>query len=71
MMDAGWSHYKNLFDITPEINMDLAQNNIDLLDLLWNKTTGNRTPDEEKLLSQLLFETRLRFVEAKKQNSVR
>lgn len=22
MMDAGWSHYKNLFDITPEINMD-------------------------------------------------
>lgn len=22
MMDAGWSNYKNLFDITPEINMD-------------------------------------------------
>lgn len=22
MMDAGWSHYKNLFDITPGINMD-------------------------------------------------
>ncbi|MES2848631.1 MAG: glycoside hydrolase family 97 protein [Bacteroidota bacterium] len=22
MMDAGWSHYKNLFDITPDINMD-------------------------------------------------
>lgn len=22
MMDAGWSHYKNLFDINPDINMD-------------------------------------------------
>ena len=41
-----------------EVNLDLARQNIDLLELLWEKTQGNRSPDEEKLLEQLLFETR-------------
>jgi hypothetical protein len=47
-------------------NLELAKHNIDLLDLLWRKTQGNRTPDEDRLLSQLLLETRLKFVEAQK-----
>ncbi len=45
------------------IDLDLARHNIDLLELLFEKTKGNRTPEEERLLEQLLFETRMRFVE--------
>ena len=47
----------------PKVNLELARQNIDLLELFWDKTKGNRTPDEERLLEQLLFETRMRFVE--------
>ncbi len=47
-------------------DFELAKQNIDLLELLWEKTRGNRTLEEDKLLQQLLFETRLRFVEATK-----
>ena len=46
-----------------EVNLELAKQNIDLLELLQEKTKGNRSPDEEQLLTQLLFETRMRFVE--------
>ncbi len=50
----------------PEVDLDLARHNIDLLELMHEKTKGNRTPEEEKLLEQLLFETRLRFMEVQK-----
>ena len=50
------------------VDLDLARHNIDLLELIWDKTKGNRTPDEEKLMSQLLLETRLRFVEVQKKH---
>lgn len=53
-------------DAMPRIDLDLARQNIDLLELMQEKTRGNRTADEDKLLEQLLFETRLRFVEAQK-----
>ena len=46
-----------------EINLELARQNIDLLELMWEKTRGNRTPEEDQLLERLLFETRMRFVE--------
>ena len=52
----------------PQVDLELAKQNIDLLELLWEKTRGNRTADEEKLLSQLLLETRLRFVETQKKH---
>lgn len=52
-------------DEKPRMDLDLARQNIDLLELLWEKTRGNRTPDEEKLLEQMLFETRMRYVEVK------
>lgn len=48
------------------VNLELARQNIDLLELMWEKTKGNRTPEEDKLLEQLLFETRMRFVEIQK-----
>jgi hypothetical protein len=50
----------------PEVNLELARQNIDLLELIWEKTRGNRTPDEDRLLEQLLFETRMRYVETQK-----
>jgi len=49
-----------------EVDLELARQNIDLLELLWIKTQGNRTAEEDRLLQQLLFETRLRFVEVQK-----
>lgn len=53
---------------TMPINMDVARQNIDLLELLRVKTQGNRTPDEEVLLQQLLLELRMRFVESNQKN---
>lgn len=47
----------------PEVNLELARQNIDLLELMLEKTKGNRTAEEDRLLEQLLFETRMRFVE--------
>lgn len=48
------------------VDLDLAKQNIDLLELMQEKTRGNRTAEEEKLLEQLLFETRMKFVETQK-----
>jgi hypothetical protein len=52
-----------------KVDLDLARQNIDLLELMQEKTRGNRTPDEDRLLEQLLFETRLRYVEAQKRQA--
>jgi len=50
----------------PRVDLELAKQNIDLLELMQEKTKGNRTPEEDQLINQLLFETRMRFVEAQK-----
>ena len=52
-----------------KIDLELAKQNIDLLELMWEKTKGNRTHEEEKLLEQLLFETRMRFVDVQKKGA--
>lgn len=57
---------RNQLKEEPKVDLELARQNIDLLELMQEKTKGNRTPDEDRLLDQLLFETRLRFVEAEK-----
>lgn len=49
-----------------EPNGELAKQNIDLLEMIFEKTKGNRTADEDRLIEQLLFELRLRFVEFSK-----
>lgn len=48
------------------IDLELATQNIDLLELMQEKTKGNRTQEEDRLLEQLLFETRMRFVETQR-----
>ena len=47
------------------INLDLAANTIDMIAMLEEKTRGNLTEEENKLLQALLNEIRLAFVEAK------
>ena len=54
---------------TNAVSMDLvlAKQDIDLLGLLEDKTKGNLTGDEERLLAQVLFDLRMRFVERSKE----
>lgn len=47
-------------------NLPLAKQNIDLLGLLEDKTKGNLTGDEERLLHSVLFDLRMRYVEESK-----
>jgi len=47
-------------------DLDLARHDIDLLGLLQDKTKGNLTGDEERLLTQALTDLRMRFVEVAK-----
>ena len=48
-------------------NLPAAQQMIDILSLLEEKTRGNLTAEERNLLDQILYELRLRYVEANKQ----
>jgi len=48
------------------VDLPLAKQDIDLLTLLEEKTKGNLTGDEERLLAQVLFDLRMRFVERSK-----
>src|SRR5262245_38974434 len=52
-----------------EVNLPAAQQMIDILALLEEKTRGNLTAEERQLLDQILYELRLRFVEASKPQS--
>ena len=47
-------------------NMDLAKQSIDIISMLQDKTKGNISQDEGKLIEQMLFDLRMRFVEASK-----
>jgi hypothetical protein len=47
----------------PERNLPLAKHTIDILGMLQEKTRGNVTPAEAKLLESLLYDLRLRYVE--------
>jgi hypothetical protein len=51
------------------VDLDAAQQLIDILAMLEEKTRGNLTAEERQLLDQLLFELRMRFLEAKKSQS--
>jgi len=46
-----------------EYDLDHAKQNIDLLSLLKEKTTGNLTKDEESLINNLLHSLRLKYIE--------
>ena len=50
-------------DGATEIDLPLARQDIDLLGLLEEKTQGNLTGDEERLLEQALYDLRMRYIE--------
>ena len=47
-----------------EPNLMAARQLVDILAMLQDKTRGNLAPDETELIDTLLYELRLRFVEA-------
>jgi Domain of unknown function (DUF1844) len=49
-----------------EKNLPLARQTIDLIGMLEEKTKGNLTGSEERLVGQILFDLRMRFVELEK-----
>jgi hypothetical protein len=49
-----------------ERNLPLARQNIEILELLESKTRGNLDAEEVQLLSSLLYEVRMHYVEASK-----
>jgi hypothetical protein len=52
-----------------EKNLALARQTIDLIAMLEEKTKGNLTGDEERLLGQILYDLRMRFVEVSKKTA--
>ena len=46
----------------PSLNLDMAKHNIDMLGLIEQKTNGNLTEEEQRLLDSALYETRMRYV---------
>jgi hypothetical protein len=62
-------HFGDLLDPSTgeraEPNLDGAAQMIEILSLLEQKTRGNLTPEERQVLEQVLYELRIRFVQAK------
>jgi hypothetical protein len=44
-------------------NMGIAKHFVDMLQVLSDKTQGNLTEEEQKILDQVLYELRMRYVE--------
>ena len=49
-----------------EVRLDAAQQMIEILMLLEEKTRGNLTAEERQLLEQLLYELQMRFLEVQR-----
>ncbi|MGZ3693507.1 MAG: DUF1844 domain-containing protein [Bdellovibrionota bacterium] len=49
-----------------EVDLELARQNIDLLQMIKQKTLNNLTPDEDKLLERVLYEVQMKFLEVSK-----
>ena len=46
------------------VDLDQARDAIDMLALLRDKTAGNRTEEESRLLEQIMYDLQMRFVQA-------
>ena len=51
------------------VDLDQAREAIDLLLLLRDKTQGNRTEEESRLLEQVLYDLQMRFVQAARRST--
>lgn len=59
---------ENPNDGVSQKDLPLAKHTIDILAMLEEKTKGNLTTAEEKLIESLLYDLRLRYVEATKKS---
>lgn len=48
------------------VELPMARQTIDLLSLLQDKTKGNLTGEEERIIGQVLYDLRMRYVEVAK-----
>jgi len=67
MLHLGASPERLHLGASPErlgLDLALARQEIDLLGILEEKTRGNLSGDEERLLSQILFDLRTRYLSA-------
>ena len=46
----------------PNVNLDMAKHQIDIMGVLEEKTRGNLSDDEKQLLDTALYEARMRYV---------
>jgi hypothetical protein len=53
--------------VEPQVNLDMAKFNVDLLGVLDEKSKNNLTADEQKLMDTVLYETRMRYVQVASQ----
>jgi|SRR5882724_5562455 len=51
----------------PTVNLDMSKHQIDTLSVLEEKTKGNLTQEEQRLLDTALYETRMRYVQVASQ----
>ena len=49
----------------PEASLPIAKQTIDILGMLQDKTRGNLTDEESQLLTNLLYDLRMKYVAAK------
>lgn len=50
-----------------QVDLELARQNIDLLEMIHKKTANNLNSEEERLLDRILYEVRTKFLEVSKQ----
>ena len=61
-------HMKDADDpeqLPPAPDYEAARTQIDMIDMLRDKTKGNLTPDEQRLVDSILYELRLAFIQAR------
>jgi hypothetical protein len=65
VLSLGTSALAELNEAEPNVvTLALVKQTIDILSMLEEKTKGNLTGEEERLIGQLLFDLRLRYVRA-------
>ena len=62
LIHLGESRESREASVPPEpVNLPLARQTIDILSMLEEKTRGNLSGEEERLLHQILFDLRMRY----------
>lgn len=66
LLSVSQAAMQSLQSLPPDLN--IARQNIDILELMEAKTKGNLNSEEAQLLHHLLFQLRMGFVQAEKKS---